>query len=63
MDDDLVLLCTNGLTDVIDDERIANTLRLHATPDDQCRALVDLAANSGSDDDVTALVAHYRIHQ
>jgi protein phosphatase len=63
MDNDLVLLCTNGLTDVVDDQRIANTLRLHATPDDQCRALVDLAANSGSDDDVTALVAHYRIHE
>jgi len=63
MDNDLVLLCTNGLTDVVDDERIANTLRFHAAPDDQCRALVDLAANSGSDDDVTALVAHYRIHE
>ena len=63
MDDDLVLLCTNGLTDVVDDARIAHTLRLHATPDDQCRALVDLAASSGSEDDVTALVAHYRIRE
>jgi len=63
MDDDLILLCTNGLTDVVDDARIANTLRLHTTPDDQCRALVDLAASSGSDDDVTALVAHYRIYE
>lgn len=61
MDGDVVLLCTNGLTDVVEDAPIANTLRLHRTPDDQCRALVDLAAASGGNDDVTALVAHYRI--
>jgi PPM family protein phosphatase len=58
---DVVLLCTKGLTDVADDTQIANALRLHRTPDDQCRALVDLAVNSGGQDDVTAIVAHYRI--
>ena len=61
LDGDLVLLCTNGLTDVADDARIAHALRLNPTPDDKCRALLDLAANSGARDDVTALVAHYRI--
>ena len=61
LDGDLVLLCTNGLTDVADDDRIANALRSHTTPDAQCEALVDLAANSGGQDDVTALVAHYRV--
>jgi len=60
-DGDAVLLCTNGLTDMVDDERIANVLRLHRTPDDQCRTLVDLAVDAGGEDDVTALVAHYRI--
>jgi serine/threonine protein phosphatase PrpC len=55
-------VCTNGLTDVVADERIAHTLRSHGTPDDQCHALVELAASSESNDDVTALVAHYRIH-
>jgi serine/threonine protein phosphatase PrpC len=58
---DMVLLCTNGLTDVASDAQIATVLRLHRTPDDQCRALVDLAVNSGSQDDVTVLAAHYRI--
>ena len=57
----LVLLCTNGLTDVVDDARIADVLRSHRTPDDQCRMLVDLAVDAGGDDDVTAVVAHYRI--
>jgi protein phosphatase len=61
LDGDVILLCTNGLTDVADDGRIANALRLHGTPDDQCTALVDLATNSGGNDDVTALVAHYRV--
>jgi PPM family protein phosphatase len=61
LDGDLVLLCTNGLTDVAEDARIANALRLHKTPDDQCQALIDLAENSAGKDDVTALVAHYRV--
>jgi PPM family protein phosphatase len=61
LDGDLVLLCTNGLTDVVDDAQIARSLRFNPTPDDKCRALLDLAANSGASDDVTALVAHYRI--
>jgi PPM family protein phosphatase len=61
LDRDLVLLCTNGLTDVADDIRIANALRMHKSPDDQCQALVDLAANSGGNDDVTALIAHYTV--
>jgi serine/threonine protein phosphatase PrpC len=61
LDGDLILLCTNGLTDVADDVRIANALRMQTTPDGQCHALVDLATNSGGNDDATALVAHYRI--
>jgi protein phosphatase len=61
LDGDRVLLCTNGLTDVITDAGIAGELRAHSTPEDQSRALVDLAAELGGTDDVTALIAHYRI--
>jgi PPM family protein phosphatase len=61
LDGDRVLLCTNGLTDVITDDGISNELRAHGTPDDQSRALVDLAAELGGTDDVTALIAYYRI--
>jgi PPM family protein phosphatase len=60
-DRDTVLLCTNGLTDVVDDGRIGEELAAHNTPDDQCGALVDLAARARTRDDVTAVVAHYRI--
>lgn len=61
LDGDVVLLCTNGLTDVVDDAHIADTLQRHQTPEDQCRALVALAMQSGSTDDVTALAGRYHI--
>jgi protein phosphatase len=60
-DGDRVLVCTNGLTDAIDELIIAEILATQQTPDDQCRALVDLAVAAGAEDDATALVAHYRI--
>ena len=60
-DGDTVLVCTNGLTDNVDETRIASVLGLPIAPDDQCRMLVDLAIEAGSDDDVTALVARYQI--
>jgi protein phosphatase len=59
--DDRLLLCTNGLTDVVDETQLAEALRSHQTPDAQSRALVDLATADGLDD-VTAMVAHYRVH-
>jgi len=62
-DDDRVLVCTNGLTDMVDEEEIGKVLKSDRLPDDQCRSLVDLAMASGGADDVTALVARYRIPQ
>jgi protein phosphatase len=60
-DSDRVLVCTNGLTDTVDEMMIAEILATSQTPDEHCRALVDLAIAAGADDDVTALVAHYCI--
>ena len=60
-DNDCVLMCTNGLTDMVDERQIAEVLASERSPDDQCRSLVDLAMVLGGDDDVTALVARYRI--
>ena len=61
LDGDVVLVCTNGLTDVVDDDRIAAVLRLNGTPGDQCRALIDATVASGGQDDVTVIAGHYRI--
>ena len=60
---DVVLLCTNGLTDLVEDDTIAGVLRGGASrpPTEQCQALVDLALERGGPDNITAVVARYRI--
>ena len=60
-DGDRVLLCTDGLTNLVNDELIAETLRLFPGPDDACKALVDLALDCGGSDNVTVLLAHYTV--
>lgn len=60
-DGDRLLLCTNGLTDVLDDEQIAETLSTRRRPQEDCVALADLAASRGGEDDVTVVLADYRI--
>ena len=55
---DVVLLCTNGLTDMVGEDRIAGVLlQSDRTCPEQCAALVNLAVQAGGDDDVTVLVA------
>jgi protein phosphatase len=58
---DRVLLCTNGLTDVVTDDQISNVLALQRNPEDDCRRLVDLALDAGGPDNVTVLSAEYRL--
>ena len=60
---DCLLLCTNGLTDMVDDECIAETLSLRRRATEQCRILVDLANQRGGQDNVTAIVAQYDVPQ
>ena len=60
MPGDRLLLCTNGLTDVVYEAEIADALALRRRPDDDCKHLVDLAVLRGSTDDITAMVADYR---
>lgn len=58
---DLVMLCTNGLTDVVDDREIARILGASHAPADQCAGLVRRAAELGASDDVTVVTARYHI--
>jgi len=58
---DIILLCTNGLTDVVGEDRIVDVLQSDRPCPEQCTALVNLAVEAGGKDDVTALVARYRI--
>ena len=59
-DGDRVLLCTDGLNDMVADSQIAATLSRYPVPADACAALVALALEGGGKDNVTVLVAHYR---
>jgi PPM family protein phosphatase len=61
LDNDVVLLCTDGVTTVLEDDMIADVLTQPRRLDDQCRALVDLALTRGSEDDATAVIARYQI--
>jgi PPM family protein phosphatase len=61
-DGDQLLLCTDGLTEMIGDEAIRDALRgPHATAADACQRLVNLAIGNGGRDNVTVVVARYRI--
>ena len=61
LDHDAVLLCTNGLTDVLSEASIAAVLRRPHTPDEKCRTLVEMVGDVGGKDDTTALLAQYRL--
>ncbi len=54
--DDQVLLCSDGLTDVLADGRIAELLGRHDQGGQTCRALVDAANAAGGPDNVTVVL-------
>jgi protein phosphatase len=56
--DDLVLLCSDGLTEMVGDEQIASVLG-EADPPAACRDLVNAANGAGGRDNVTAVVARF----
>ena len=58
-DGDRLLLCSDGLTDLVDDDTIATTLTAARTSNDACAALVQLALDRGGRDNITAIVAGY----
>lgn len=60
-DGDRILVCTNGVTDALDERVVAGVLASGATLADQARQLVDLAMDAAGDDDATALVADFKI--
>ena len=54
---DRLLLCSDGLSDLLEDEEILAILLEHADdPDKTCQALVDQANSKGGDDNITALL-------
>jgi protein phosphatase len=62
-DGDTLLLCTDGLTEMVNESTIAEILRETRRSDDACRELVDRALAHGGKDNVTVVVARYAIPQ
>jgi serine/threonine protein phosphatase PrpC len=56
--DDRFLLCSDGLTDLVDDVRIGDLLAVGRSPGETARALVARALEAGGIDNVTAVVVH-----
>ena len=53
---DQLLLCSDGLNDMVRDDEIAAILAGDALPDAKCRALVDLANERGGRDNVSVVI-------
>jgi protein phosphatase len=62
-DGDQLLLCTDGLTDMVDNETIGSVLSRAASPDEACQFLLAAALKNGGKDNVTIALARYRIPQ
>jgi protein phosphatase len=58
---DRLLMCTNGLTDTVTPDRIADALASRRRPKEDCRRLIDLALAQDSADDVTVMIADYTL--
>jgi protein phosphatase len=60
-DGDRVLLCSDGLTDMVDDAAITGILLETPGSSEACERLVQRALDNGGRDNVTVVVAAYRI--
>ena len=59
--DDQVMLCTDGLSDMVEDSLIESVLKESPSAKAACQSLVDLALSNGGRDNITVIVARYSI--
>jgi protein phosphatase len=55
---DRLLICTDGLTGMVQDERVAQLLQANPDPQTTCQALVAEANKAGGEDNVTTVVVN-----
>jgi protein phosphatase len=58
--DDWYLLCSDGLSDMLDDGRIADVLRQHTDVDKAAQALIDAANQAGGRDNIAVILVAVR---
>ena len=56
---DQVLLCTDGLTETVDDQLIVGVLSEARSAESACQSLVDLALAGGGTDNITVVLARF----
>ncbi len=56
---DVLLLCSDGLSNLLEEAEIADILTSHAAPQETCARLVARANANGGDDNITVIVIHY----
>jgi serine/threonine protein phosphatase PrpC len=56
---DRLMLCTDGLTDMVSESNIASILASAETPQHQCQELINAALSGGGRDNVTVIVGAY----
>jgi protein phosphatase len=61
VDGDILVLCSDGLTEPVGKDAIASSLAANPDPESACQALIDLALEAGAPDNVTVIVARYRV--
>lgn len=60
-DNDILLLCSDGLTEMLKDEQIATILHEESSPKYACERLIAEANRSGGKDNITVIVARVSI--
>ena len=58
-DGDVYLLCSDGLSGMINDDEIAEYLGAKTDLDTQCRVLIDAANKNGGTDNITVILVRY----
>jgi protein phosphatase len=60
-DGDSLLLCTDGLTEMVPDPEISAVLTNSGKAEQHCQTLLDKALDAGGKDNITVVVAHYSL--
>jgi serine/threonine protein phosphatase PrpC len=55
---DILLLCSDGLTNMVAEPEIARILGTVSDPDEACRQLVETANRNGGEDNITVVIVH-----